>query len=194
MPDFRISVQHIFIVSTRTILHSTNSYMMLAKVLIIVKQIKDWLNGLQIKIPDSEAVRLGAEFPKPGWRHPQERDPNPQADGILGCRNVLHLVVRSFRRFTCKYRFFLQVVLSIRTTLLHYLPTFYKNINSKVFIPFDFVAYTMFGFFFHRWHLPRTCWATRTTFLILRRRSFHSPSSTSSGSRSACCPWWSWTW
>ena len=106
MPDFRISVQHIFIVSTRTILHSTNSYMMLAKVLIIVKQIKDWLNGLQIKIPDSEAVRLGAEFPKPGWRHPQERDPNPQANGIPGCRNVLHLVVRSFRRFTCKCRFF----------------------------------------------------------------------------------------
>ncbi len=60
---------------------------------------------LLLEIPDSEAVRLGTELSEPGWGHPEERDPDPQADGIPGCRNVLHLVVRSFRRITRKYIF-----------------------------------------------------------------------------------------
>ena len=47
---------------------------------------------------DLEAVRLGAEFPEPGRRYPEEGDQDLEADGLLGRRNLLHLVLRTVRR------------------------------------------------------------------------------------------------
>jgi hypothetical protein len=84
-----------------------------------------------VKIPDSEVVRLGAEFPEPGGRHPQERDPDPQADGISRCRNVLHMVVCSLRRITRKFRLIFKVVKNYNTGF----PRYSRGLRSlKIFI------------------------------------------------------------
>jgi hypothetical protein len=65
-------------------------------------KLKQFLKIHKFFFSDSETVCMGAKFPELGWRYSKERNLDLEADGISGCRNIFHLVLRSICRLIGK--------------------------------------------------------------------------------------------
>jgi hypothetical protein len=70
-----------------------------------LKKLKTGFKNSQFFFSDSETVCMGAKFPELGWRDSKERNLDLEADGISGCRNIFHLVLRSICRLVGKLYF-----------------------------------------------------------------------------------------